>query len=180
MKGLIEVRFSDDLFDFFMMEYPLLGIVILQDNQIKFINNKVSEITGYSLEDMKKMTFLEIMNLIHPEDKKIALEQMMKKQKGEGGMNTSYIIKIQTKNKTYKKIEIYSKSIKYLGRSADFITFRDRAEIQEIAEKKPILFENLQKIATMRDISLEDLIIEDMEGLIKSYKERLDSMGLSF
>lgn len=44
----------------------------------------------------------------------------------------------------------------------------------------PMLYKKLTKVAEMRGLPLEKVILEDFKGLVKSFEERLDLNGLSF
>ncbi|MCK4380180.1 MAG: PAS domain S-box protein [Candidatus Lokiarchaeota archaeon] len=70
-------------------EQALMGIAILQDDKIKYINNYATNLLGYTSEEMKSWQPGEYTKIIHPEDKKLVLEQAKKKAEGAKGCNYS-------------------------------------------------------------------------------------------
>lgn len=55
-------------------------IVLLQDGEVKFVNNKAVEITGFSKEEMMDKSFI---NWIHRDDQEMVMENYLKRLKGE-------------------------------------------------------------------------------------------------
>ena len=60
-----------------------IGIYIIQNNKIKYFNNKVLEVLGFSREEVENWTLSDFVKFIHPEDKEFALQQARKKQAGD-------------------------------------------------------------------------------------------------
>lgn len=63
-----------------LVENATVGIVLIQDQVIKFANNFSAKACGYELEDILNIPFL---SLIHPEDREMAISNHMKRLKGE-------------------------------------------------------------------------------------------------
>ncbi|MFW9896229.1 MAG: hypothetical protein ACFFD7_10530 [Candidatus Thorarchaeota archaeon] len=59
-------------------QQSILGIGILQDNTIKYINEGASKINEYPIQEMQNWTINDIASKIHPEDSSFALEQAKK------------------------------------------------------------------------------------------------------
>jgi len=116
-------------------EQSSLGIVILQDGLVKYSNNALSDITGYSRDEISKWSQNEFTKKIHPDDLPIVIEHYQKKIKGDTSLSSNYSCRIFTKSNKIKWIEIRSKAIQYLGRIADFATFIDITEQRE-AERR--------------------------------------------
>jgi PAS domain S-box-containing protein len=103
-----------------------VAIAILQDNKIKYANQAASDISGYSLDELLSWKSGGFVNIIHPEDRDFVIEQARKKQKGEKeDIVTSYPFIIITKKGKTKWMELYSKTVTYEGRLADFMTMID-------------------------------------------------------
>ncbi|MGE5254790.1 MAG: response regulator [Planctomycetaceae bacterium] len=63
-----------------LVENASEAIFILQDEKIKFANSRAILLSGYTSEELSRTPFME---LIHPEDREMALEQYGRKMKGE-------------------------------------------------------------------------------------------------
>jgi PAS domain S-box-containing protein len=112
-------------------EQSSLGIIILQDGLIKYSNKALSDITGYSEDELSKWSQNEFAEKIHPEDLPFVIEQYQKKMKSDKSLSSNYSCRIITKSNQIRWIEIRSKNIQYLGRIADFATFIDITEQRE-------------------------------------------------
>jgi len=60
-------RIFDLDLDRLLDENPLLGIAIFQDNRIKYVNNYLSDIVGYTFYDLMVMTVYDVLEAIPPE-----------------------------------------------------------------------------------------------------------------
>jgi PAS domain S-box-containing protein len=130
-------------------DQSLMGIGIIQDNKIKYLNDTITSILGYSKQEMYDSGAAIIKKIIHPEDLEFVLSQLNKKLSGDEDVIPQYNIRIKPKKGDFKWVEIYSKTITYEGRNADFITFVDitgkkKAEdaLKESEEKWRSLVEN--------------------------------------
>jgi PAS domain-containing protein len=63
-----------------LVENSLNSIAVVQDGKIVFGNSRVGAIAGYDAEKIKSFSFLEI---VHPDDRHIILEQMRRDAAGE-------------------------------------------------------------------------------------------------
>ncbi|MFX0024673.1 MAG: PAS domain S-box protein, partial [Candidatus Hermodarchaeota archaeon] len=116
-------------------DQSLLGINIVQDNKIRYVNRAYVDIFGYSIDEVKDWGLEEISQTIHPDDREFALGQLSKKQRGEKDVIENYQYKGVTKSGGIIWIDVYSKTIKYEGNPADFITIIDVTEKKESEEK---------------------------------------------
>ena len=118
-----------------IMEQALMGIVIIQDGMIKYINNRACNIIGASTEDIKTLKPNQFLDIIYPDDKKFAMEQASKKQTGEKeGIVTNYQFRIIDKNSKIKWIDHYSKTIIYGNRPADMVLWLDITDKKSLEE----------------------------------------------
>ncbi|MFX1345339.1 MAG: PAS domain S-box protein [Promethearchaeota archaeon] len=119
----------------FITQQSILGIGILQDNVLKFINEGASKINEYSIQEMKKWTINDIADIIHPDDSSFAIEQAKRKQVGKNDVVNNYEYRIITKSGNVKWIDQYSKTILFEGKPADLsiwidITEKKKAELE--------------------------------------------------
>jgi len=108
-----------------LSEQSVLGIAILQDGVLKYINDAISDITGYSNDEIMNWKPNEFTKVIHPEDLPFVLDQARKKQAGDPDVIPQYSFRLITKSGSIKWVAIYSKTIEYKCRFADFVTYTD-------------------------------------------------------
>ena len=85
------------------------AINVVQDGVLKFVNHKMSEITGYSEEKLLKSPF---DFAIHPEDKKMLSERHKRRLSGEKFENI-YDFRIITKSQETRWLQIKPVSISW-------------------------------------------------------------------
>ena len=132
-----------------LTEQSFLGISILQDDRIQYINNQLANTFGYTVEEIMAWKKGGFFNIIYPEDRKLVTEQARKKQLGESDSLDQYQFRGIKKNGDVLWLEVFSKSINYRGKTADFITIHDITnkkisdqKIKESEEKYRNLFNN--------------------------------------
>lgn len=106
-------------------EQSLMGIIILQDGVFKYVNETVAKIGGRPFQEIKDLSMQEFIRFIHPDDLSLIVEEAKKKQAGETDVATQYSCRIFSKSGKLKWVDVYSKSILYQGKPADFITLVD-------------------------------------------------------
>lgn len=145
-----------------LSEQSLLGIAILQDDVFKYANQMMSNIFEYSIEEMLSWKAGEFAKLIHPKDKNFVLEQARKKQKGENGYIVNHQSRIITKTGKVKWIDIYSKTILYKGKAADFVTFIDITERKKVGETLAVSYRFLEIANRHMEITpmLQEVVLE--------------------
>lgn len=109
-------------------EQSLMGIAILQDDVIKYVNEACAQLTGYTVKEILNWKPMGFSETIHPEDREFVLEQGRKKQGGARDIVTHYSYRMITRTGKTKWIDQYSKTIAYGGNPADLITFIDLTE----------------------------------------------------
>ena len=144
-------------------EQSLIGIAILQSGKFKYINQRFAVIAGRTEEEMKDWGPGEFINFVHPDDRQMVAEQARNKQIGEEDVITNYLFRGYKKTGELIYGEIYSKTIKYQGEYADFITFLDITDKVE-AEKKFI--ESEKKYKFVYDNTPFSIVLIDSGGKI--------------
>ncbi|TFF99013.1 MAG: PAS domain S-box protein [Promethearchaeota archaeon] len=140
-------------------EQSLMGVTIVQDNKIKYINQQVADLSGYTIDEVKTLQLKELFESIHPEDKRMVMEQFMKKQEGSQDVINHYQYRIFNKKGKIVWLDNLSKTINYMGRPANLITVIDITE-RKLAEER--LKESEEKFRTITEQSLMGVtIIQD-------------------
>ena len=120
----------------------VMGICILQDGLIKYVNKKLTDLYGYSVEEALNWKPEEFFKVIAPNSLEMVIEQAKKKQLGLASIINHYITQCIKKNGEKFWVENLSKTIVYKGRTADLIAQIDVTEKKK-AEKE---LENLNKL----------------------------------
>ena len=113
----------------------IMGIGILQDNVIKYINKAMADIYGYTVEEVLNWKPMEFFKIFTPETLEIAQEQAAKKQTGDPTQLVYYVV--HGIHKTGKLIwaDNFSRTISYEGHPADLITQVDITERKKMEEQ---------------------------------------------
>jgi len=144
-------------------EQSLMGIAIIQANRIKYANQAIGLINGYSVSEMLEWSQVEFGKLIHPDDLAFAIEQVTKKQQGDPTAVTHYAYRLITRSGLVRWVEQYSKSISYGGDLADLITLVDITERKQTEEK--IQRQN-QRLKILREIDSAILEADSVESIV--------------
>ncbi|MFQ5820432.1 MAG: PAS domain S-box protein [Candidatus Heimdallarchaeota archaeon] len=152
---------QNEMLEVLLSDQSLVSIGILQDGVIKYVNPTVSELTGYSSEEIMKWQPGGFGKLVHPEDRAFVMEQARKKQMGEKDVVDHYSYRIITKAEEIKWIDLFSKTIMYEGRPADFITVID---ITEQKQAEAALLESAEKYRTLFEESRDAIYFTTRDG----------------
>ena len=132
-----------------LSEQTLLGIVILQNNTIKYTNTAWAEITGYSIEEMCHWGPNDFLQRVHRDDRPHMIKQMQKKLSGSSDFKHRYEWRLITKDEDIRWIAMYSRPIEYQSETAIFATLIDITEnkrslqaLEENEEKYRFLIDN--------------------------------------
>lgn len=118
------------------IDNTLMGIALLQDGVIKYMNKIGLNITEYSKEFfLEKDSWFKI---IHPDDLPVILKILEGNSK-EASNLIRYKYKIVTKSGKERLIQIFSKKCIYFNRSAILLNFIDISDSLYVVEMFPIL-----------------------------------------
>ena len=123
-----------------LSEQSVLGIGIIQNDAFVYLNQALADICEHSIEQIMNWSLGEfIKKLIYEEDVPFVAEQARKKQVGEKDAVATYEFRVTTQSGTIKWVEIYSRTVNYLGNAADLLSLTDittRKNAEEAVQKK--------------------------------------------
>ncbi|MBD3254568.1 MAG: PAS domain S-box protein [Candidatus Lokiarchaeota archaeon] len=161
-----------------LADQSLMSIVILQDNKIRYNNNQFAQGLGYELEEVRNWDFKDFLKIIHPADRKFVITQARKKQKGEQDVVNRYQFRAINKSGNIIWREIFSKTITYKGKPANFITLLDITDQKEAEQKLKKL--NMNYFIAYSQANLyKDIFVHDFSNImqnIQSSSELIDNL----
>ncbi|MGV9198853.1 MAG: PAS domain S-box protein, partial [Promethearchaeia archaeon] len=155
-------------------EQSLLGIAIIQNNEVKYMNETYAQIYGYTVGEMKKWTIKEAKNAIHPADRGKVINKLIKKQNGSDHVKKHYQYRAITKDGDIRWLDNYSKSIIYKEKPANLVTIIDITKRKKIEEKlryQAELVENVSDAVISMDIHFHILSWNNAAEKIYGWKE---------
>jgi len=173
-KAENELKESEEKFRI-ISEQSFLGIAIIQNGKFVFVNEQFSNMSEYSMEEMRNWAPGEFSKTIHPDDMTFVLEQATKKQIGEKNVVDQDSYRIYTKSGKLKWHEIFSKTIIYKGESANLAAVID---ITERKENELALWESEEKFRSLFDDAINMIYILNTDGyIIDVNRSQLEKLG---
>jgi diguanylate cyclase (GGDEF)-like protein/PAS domain S-box-containing protein len=124
-RKLAEAKLSESELRYrLLIETANEGIVVAQGNTLKFINNRVMELSGYSEAELMALPFIEF---IYEDDRELILNNFQKRLRGET-VDQRYQVRIMTKDKCIKWVEMSGAQIEWEGHMATFNFVTDITE----------------------------------------------------
>ena len=179
------IRFSAELYRV-IVEGTLQGLLIVQNNQHVFVNEAFSEIVGYSVDDLLKMSSEEAWALVYPEDQAGIINRDEAREKGEV-LDSKYEYRYIRKDGTIRWVEAYSRLIEYDEKPALLILavdVTDRKETEEELQKRELMlsgvFETAKDIIFIKDKEMKYIRVNPAMGDLfdKSIEELQGSTDL--
>jgi len=138
------------------------GIIIIQDYVLKYANKKMSDISGYSIEEIIEKPFIEFVS---PKDRGLVKERYEKRICGDQIPNY-YEVGIISKDGGNVLVEINASVIEYEGRPADMAIIRDITDRKQIENALQISEDKYHRLSE----SINDIIFcLDPDTLVATY-----------
>jgi PAS domain S-box-containing protein len=118
------------------------GITIVQDSILKFVNQTLADMLGYTVQEMINVDFREF---IHPDGLPIAEQSYEKRMKGEN-TPTSYESALIGKNGQKTAVELNGGIIRYQDKSADLVFIRNISKRKKAEEELRISEKRFQEL----------------------------------
>jgi len=130
-------------------EQSLLGICIIQDDKVKYVNNVLVDLLGYSKKEMDGWKSGEFFKTIHPGDKKKVIELATLPDEDFLEGIRSYEARALNKSGKIIWMDVYYKKIIFEEKPAYLISFNNTSEkkkaeenLRESEERYRFLFQN--------------------------------------
>jgi len=160
----------------------LIGIGIVQDTIVKYVNKKFADIFGYTVEEMLNWSPEEFMITVHPDDREFVFDQVKKKLTGSQDYLKNYQFRGVKKSGEIIWIENFTKTILYEGKSADYVAFIDITE-QVNAQQESIKLNQLKSELLRRTSHELKTPLVSIKGfselLLEVYRDKLDAVVIS-
>jgi len=144
-------------------EESLLGICVIQDDLVKYINTQFADLLGYSVDEIKNWEPGWFANVIHPDDRDWVVEQAKKKQLGLKDVRYYYQYRLINKSKNIIWLDNFSKTILFRGRNANLVTAVNITE-RKIAEQK--LKESEEKYRNIYENTPFSVVLINSQGVV--------------
>jgi len=174
-----KLRESEEMFRT-LAEQSLVGLQIVQDGKVVYINEKAAEFSGENVENIKDFSFRDTLKFIHPDDLAKIKKRYKKRISGNSGIDNSYQFRVLNKDGKVRWLESLNKTIKYKGDDADIIFLVDITDIKN-AEKELKISEKKFREAYNRANFYKDLFIHDINNILQvimSSKELLSDYAV--
>ncbi len=112
------------------------GITIVQNNKLVFANRKLTEISGFNLDELIGKPFIDF---IHPDYQDLILKYNAARQAKETNIPSIYDIKAIHKSGHIISLELNSNYINYTGQPAALVVVRDITQ-RKLSEEKLNIF----------------------------------------
>lgn len=158
-----KLRESEEKFRY-LAEHSILGIYILQDAKIAYVNPSLASLFKYEPEEM--IDQLNIKDLFHPDDQQIAMQRFQERLDGKAEKH-NIIYKGVRKDGSIIYIQSYGLRINYLNRPAVIGTLIDITERIQADREKALLEHKLRQSHKMEAIgTLAGGIAHDFNNIL--------------
>jgi PAS domain S-box-containing protein len=120
-----------------LVEHSLQGLVIIQDGRVVFANPGVTDVTGYTQEELLAFGTEEQRAMIHATDAPAVWEKWQRRLRGDAHSPRTEF-RLVRKDGTVRWLETYASDTEYRGRPAvqvAYVDISDRKEAEEAARR---------------------------------------------
>jgi len=162
-------RLTENIFQA-LAEKSLVGIYMIQDGILQYVNNRFAEIFGYSVEEISGK--LRVLDVIYPEDYPTVAANLNLRISGELDA-LHYEFRILTKKQDIKYVEVYSSRFIHQGKAAvigTLLDITDRKSIQREAKERE------QKYRNLYGSMMDGFVTTDLNGRLREVNHVFQEM----
>ncbi|MFX0065010.1 MAG: PAS domain S-box protein [Candidatus Hermodarchaeota archaeon] len=145
-----------------LVEQNLLGIMILQDGRFVFVNQALAKMSGFTVEELLKLSPDEVQTLVHLEDRPLVFSRMEDRLEGKP-VPAQYQYRGVRKNGSVFWVEAAVTLVEYKDRPAVQATILDITEQKKFEEN---LRESEEKYRTLIEKSLQGILIFQNDRIV--------------
>jgi PAS domain S-box-containing protein len=132
-----------------LVDHSLQGLVILQAQRYVFANPMMSQITGYTVEELLAMSTADIINMFYPDDREMVVNYHQRRMQGLEAP-TRYEHRIIRKDGEVRWLETHVTLTSYQGKpaaQAAYIDITERKQTEEALQRNEANLIAAQRIA---------------------------------
>jgi PAS domain S-box-containing protein len=148
------------------------GVVIIQDNILKFVNQALADMLGYTPAEIENTP---IINYIAPASRALIVNRIKARLAGEE-VPPVYEASLQRKDGTIIDTELSAGVIEYLGKPADVGMIRDITERKKTDE---VIRESEDRFRRFTEATVEGLVFHEQGKIVDANPAALAMFGLS-
>ncbi|MHA1194000.1 MAG: PAS domain-containing sensor histidine kinase, partial [Promethearchaeota archaeon] len=154
-------------------EQSLMGISIIQDDRVKYVNKTLANILGYSVEEVISWSSGEFFKTIHPDDKRKIIEFATKNENQDDPNFQYYEARGIHRDGSIIWLEIYNKYIMFQNKPAFLVSFIDISERKKVKEE---LKESEEKYKIVFKKSPSSILLINTSGKIEDCNSALEKL----
>ena len=131
-------------------EQTLMGIIIIQDGRVIYVNEAESSIMEYTIQELMEWSLEDLLKHIHPDDITKAINRSQEKQEGQDA-HPFFAYRIVTKSGKAKNVEVNTQEIEFNEKPATLTYVLDVSDKKEAEQKYESLINNLTDIVLELD-----------------------------
>lgn len=145
------------------------AIYVVQDHYIRFVNAKLTEITGY---EAKELLTYHSMEFVHPEDRAVIYDRAQRRFRGEL-IPSLYPYRIVCKNGSVKWVEVNTVMITLQGRLTALSFMRDITEKKRAEEA---LEQSKRRLSDIIDFLPDATFAIDPKGHVVAWNRAIEDL----
>ncbi|MBY9018845.1 MAG: PAS domain S-box protein [Candidatus Lokiarchaeota archaeon] len=154
-------------------EQSLMGISIIQEEKVNYVNKTLAHMLGYSIKEMLNWGQGEFFKTIHPEDKRKIIELATKNENQDDPNVQYYEARGIHRDGSTIWLEIYNKHIMFQNKPAFLVSYIDISERKKAKEE---LRESEEKYRFLFKKSPSSMLLIDTSGNIEDCNPALEKL----
>ncbi|GAB3316153.1 PAS domain S-box protein [Haloplanus salinarum] len=158
-----------------LVEQSSDGVVVVQDGEFTFVNERFAEITGYDRETLLEGPFHEVFT---PESRELVRDRYRRRVAGESPPDR-YDVQVETADGDVRTLELVVSRIQHGGEPATMVNFRDVTERRRREREYEQIFDGVNDTISVHDPESGEMIDanESLCALLGYEKTELLDLG---